>query len=91
MARAWAQLRTRYHRELAASLPWDALTGYDTDRLYALKGAIVAAGVQAVTGMTMPVFAKRRFQHGALDAEAMRHALPWTEADYRSRFLALYA
>lgn len=77
--------------ELAASLPWDALTGYDTDRLYALKGEIVASGVRAVTGVEMPVFEKRRFQHGALDAAAMRSALPWSETDYRRRFLALYA
>ncbi|MDH5233895.1 MAG: asparagine synthase-related protein, partial [Gemmatimonadota bacterium] len=77
--------------ELAASLPWDALTGYDTDRLYALKGEIVASGVRAVTGVAMPVFTKRRFQHGALAADAMRSALPWSEADYRRRFLARYA
>ena len=44
---------------LAASLPWDALTGYDVDRLYALKGEIVASGVRAVTGLSMPVFTKR--------------------------------
>lgn len=77
--------------EIAASLPWDLLTGYDTDRLYALKGEIVASGVRAVTGMEMPVFTKRRFQHGAIDADAMRRALPWSEAEYRNRFLALYA
>ncbi|MDA1080907.1 MAG: asparagine synthase-related protein [Gemmatimonadetes bacterium] len=77
--------------ELAASLPWDVLTDYDTDRLYALKGEIVASGVRAVTGMEMPVFTKRRFQHGAIDADAMRKAMPWNEAEYRSRFLALYA
>lgn len=77
--------------EIAASLPWDALTGYDTDRLYALKGEIAANGVRAVTGMEMPVFTKRRFQHGAIDVDAMRRALPWSEAEYRSRFLALYA
>lgn len=76
--------------ELAGSLPWDALTGYDTDRLYALKGEIVAAGVRAITGMAMPVFTKRRFQHGAIAADAMRRALPWSEAEYRQRFLALY-
>ena len=77
--------------EMAASLPWDALTGYDTDRLYALKGEIVAHGVRAVTGVEMPVFAKRRFQHGAIEADVMRRQLPWTEAEYRRRFLALYA
>jgi asparagine synthase (glutamine-hydrolysing) len=76
--------------ELAGSLPWDALTGYDIGRLYALKGEIVASGVRAVTGMEMPVFAKRRFQHGAIEADAMRRALPWNEAEYRQRFLALY-
>ena len=77
--------------EIAASLPWDALTGYDTARLYELKGEIVAKGVRAVTGMEMPVFTKRRFQHGAIDADAMRRALPWSEAEYRNRFFALYA
>ncbi|MEA3247605.1 MAG: asparagine synthase-related protein [Gemmatimonadota bacterium] len=76
--------------EVAGSIPWDAVTGYDVPRLYALKGEIVAAGVRAVTGMEMPVFEKRRFQHGALPEEAMRSALPWTEADYRQRFHAMY-
>ncbi len=76
--------------ELAGSLPWDALTGYDIDRLYALKGEIVAAGVRALTGADMPVFAKRRFQHGAIDADAMHRALPWSEAENRRRFLAMY-
>ncbi|MBI1808636.1 MAG: asparagine synthetase B family protein [Gemmatimonadetes bacterium] len=77
--------------ELAGSLPWDALTGYDVDRLYALKGEIVARGVHALTGVEMPVFDKRRFQHGAIEAGAMRRAMPWSEADYRRRFLARYA
>lgn len=76
--------------ELAGSLPWDALTGMDVDRLYELKGEIVAAGVRAITGGEMPVFTKRRFQHGAMDADAMRRAMPWSEADYRQRFFALY-
>jgi asparagine synthase (glutamine-hydrolysing) len=77
--------------ELAGSLPWDALTGYDVDRLYALKGRIVASGVRDLTGIAMPVFEKRRFQHGAIEAGAMRRAMPWSEADYRRRFLELYA
>jgi asparagine synthase (glutamine-hydrolysing) len=77
--------------ELAGSLPWDALTGYDVDRLYALKGRIVASGVRALTGIAMPVFEKRRFQHGAIEVGAMRRAMPWSEADYRRRFLELYA
>ncbi len=51
---------------IAAGLPFAALTGYDEERLYALKGDVVRCGVAAVTGFTMPVFPKRRFQHGAL-------------------------
>ena len=76
--------------ELAAAIPFDELTGYDVDRLYALKGAIVASGVRAVTGFEMPVFPKRRFQHGAVSEAALHERLPWKETEYRKRFLALY-
>jgi asparagine synthase (glutamine-hydrolysing) len=66
------------------------LTNYDLERLYALKGAVVSRGVEAVTGKRMPVFTKRRFQHGALAEDALRQRLPYREAEYRNRFLALY-
>jgi len=39
----------------------------------------------------MPVFPKRRFQHGALPADKLRERLPSREADYRRQFHALYA
>ena len=38
----------------------------------------------------MPVFPKRRFQHGALPADALRQKLPFREAEYRKQFLSLY-
>ena len=76
--------------ELAESIPFADLTGYDIDRLYALKGRIVASGVRALTGFDMPVFPKRRFQHGAVDEPVMRQRLPQSEADYRRRFQSLY-
>jgi asparagine synthase (glutamine-hydrolysing) len=60
------------------------------ERLYQLKGEIVSRGVASVTNITMKVFDKRRFQHGALPAEAMRQRLPLKEADYRKYFLAQY-
>jgi asparagine synthase (glutamine-hydrolysing) len=60
------------------------------ERLYELKGEIVARGVASVTGMTMPVFAKRRFQHGAIPEAALRSRLPYREAEYRKQFLSLY-
>ena len=68
-----------------------ALTGYDVPSLYALKGEIVARGVKAITGLDMPVFPKRRFQHGALPADEMRVRLDGDEHIYRRTFQSLYA
>ncbi len=77
--------------EVAEAIPFIALTDHDTDRLYALKGDVVSRGVAALTGLTMPVFPKRRFQHGAFPAEAGRERLAFGEAAYRAHFLSLYA
>jgi asparagine synthase (glutamine-hydrolysing) len=74
----------------AEAIPFIQLTQYDVERLYELKGEIVARGVKAVTGLEMPVFPKRRFQHGALSQDALRARLPQREAEYREQFLALY-
>ena len=38
----------------------------------------------------MPVFPKRRFQHGAMPADTLHHRLPHQEAEYRRQFLSLY-
>ena len=51
---------------------------------------VVRRGVKAVTGLDMPVFEKRRFQHGAVAVDQLRRQLPSREADYRRQFLALY-
>lgn len=77
--------------EVAEGIPFDALTRGDVTRLYALKGEIVARGIKALTGLDMPVFEKRRFQHGALPKDKLRQKLPAQEAIYRRQFLALYA
>ena len=74
----------------AEAIPFIELTNYDVDRLYELKGEIVSRGVAAVTGLKMPVYPKRRFQHGALPEEALRQTLPFEEAEYRKQFLAFY-
>ena len=74
-----------------ASTPRIELTNYSVARLYELKGEIVSRGIAAVTGLKMPVFAKRRFQHGALPASALRERLPFREAEYRKHFLSLYS
>ena len=62
--------------EVAEAIPFAALTGLSVEKLYALKGEIVSRGVKAVTGLNMPVFPKRRFQHGALPRENLRRHLP---------------
>ncbi|MDW8207986.1 MAG: asparagine synthase-related protein [Chloroherpetonaceae bacterium] len=49
----------------ALAIPVDRMIENSVERLYALKGEIVQAGLQAVLGVTMPVYPKRRFQDGA--------------------------
>ena len=77
--------------EAAEAIPFADLTRGDHERLYALKGEIVSRGVEALTGLRMPVFPKRRFQHGALPAGELSRRFPFGEADYRMHFLSLYS
>jgi asparagine synthase (glutamine-hydrolysing) len=77
--------------QVAEGIPFDALTRYDVPTLYALKGEIVSRGVKAITGLDMPVFPKRRFQHGAVPVETMRARLGGDEGTNRRAFHALYA
>jgi len=75
---------------VAEAIPFIELTQYSVERLYELKGEIVGRGVKAVTGFDMPIFPKRRFQHGALPQAALQTRLPYREAQYREQFLSLY-
>ena len=77
--------------EVAEGIPFIALTQYDVPRLYALKGEIVSRGVRAVTGWEMPVFEKRRFQHGALGSDAFHRHFAQPDAHYRRLFQSLWA
>jgi asparagine synthase (glutamine-hydrolysing) len=77
--------------EVAEAIPFAALTRYDVPSLYALKGEIVRRGVKAVTGLDMPVFPKRRFQHGAAPVDAMRRRLGLSERECRRQVERLYA
>jgi asparagine synthase (glutamine-hydrolysing) len=76
--------------EISEGIPFIALTDWDHERLYKLKGRIVSSGVKAVTGMDMPVFPKRRFQHGAASENDFRNQFPEKEIIYRREFLSLY-
>ena len=75
---------------VAEAIPFIDLTSYSVERLYNLKGEIVGRGVAEVTGLRMPVFPKRRFQHGAIPVDSLRNRLPYREAEYRRQFLSLY-
>ena len=76
---------------VAEGIPFIELTGWEHERLYALKGEVVRRGVKAVTGLDMPVYPKRRFQHGAVDAGTFRALFPEGEAAYRNAFSALFS
>lgn len=77
--------------EVAEGIPFIELTNYDHEKLYALKGEIVARGIKAIMDVAMPVFPKRRFQHGAVAKETLRQKLPEQETVYRKKFLELYS
>lgn len=77
--------------DVAEAIPFATLSEMSIDKLYSLKGEIVSRGIKALTGLDMPVFAKRRFQHGAVPVERLRHHIPAQELAYRKQFLALYS
>jgi len=76
--------------EIAEGIPFIELTDWDHEKLYALKGQVVASGVKAITGMDMPVFEKRRFQHGAASSDTFHSHFPEKELEYRKEFLSIY-
>jgi asparagine synthase (glutamine-hydrolysing) len=75
---------------VAEAIPYVELTEWDPTRLYALKADIVRRGIEATTELTMPLFEKRRFQHGVVDDVRFGSVFPTTEAAYRAAFLSLY-
>ncbi len=72
--------------EVAESIPFIELTDWDHERLYALKGEVLSRGVRAVTGLKLPVFTKRRFQHGVGERSQLTSVLSHSEAELRQVF-----
>jgi len=67
--------------KVAEGIPFIELTDWDHEKLYALKGDIVAKGIESVTGMHMPIFEKRRFQDGAAKERAFGDSpMPYRKA-----------
>ena len=76
--------------EISEGIPYIDMTKWDHQKLYDLKGRIVSEGVKAITGMEMPVFQKRRFQHGAASDQDFTKHFPEKEITYRKEFLSKY-
>ena len=76
---------------VAEAIPFAELTEGSHERLYALKGEIVSRGVRSVLRLEMPVFPKRRFQHGSVSADEAARLFSHNEARYRRHFEALHA
>jgi asparagine synthase (glutamine-hydrolysing) len=78
---------------VAEAVPFAELTCGSHERLYALKGEIVSRGVRAVLGCEMPIYPKRRFQHGAATPATAARLFAEDEAPearYRRHFHALH-
>ncbi|MEE8526197.1 MAG: asparagine synthase-related protein [Thermoanaerobaculia bacterium] len=75
---------------VAEAIPFKELTRGDHDRLYALKGEIVKRGIRRLTGLEMPVFPKRRFQHGAVPEDLAVERFAVHPGVYRRHFLQLH-
>ncbi|MEZ6138030.1 MAG: asparagine synthase-related protein [Pirellulaceae bacterium] len=77
--------------EVAECIPFIEMTAWDHQRLYDLKGQIVAAGVKSITGIDMPVFPKQRFQRGATSPDRFNELFPSNELEYRAEFQRQFA
>ena len=76
---------------VAEAIPFGELTEGSHERLYALKGEIISRGIRAVVGLDMPVFPKRRFQHGSVSEADVSRLFPQNEVRYRRHFEKLHA
>ena len=77
--------------EVSEGIPFIQLTDWDHGRLYSLKGEVVRRGIEQITGLTMPIFEKRRLQHGAVEAGGFTPLFPVGEKAYRKAFAEIYA
>jgi asparagine synthase (glutamine-hydrolysing) len=74
----------------AEAIPFRELAQGSHEALYAIKGEALARGLKKVTGLDLPVYPKRRFQHGAAPEEVARRLFDHPPARYRRHLLSLY-
>lgn len=75
---------------VAEAIPFAELTQGSHEMLYRLKGEIAHRGVRQVLGCDLPVFPKRRFQHGAVPDQVFSRRFRGEELEYRARFFGRY-
>ena len=76
--------------EVSEGIPFIQLTDWKHEELYALKGEVVQRGVKVITGLDMPIFPKRRMQHGTVGMDDFKKVFPVDEMVYRQYFQSLY-
>ena len=76
---------------VAEAIPFAELTQGSHDRLYALKGEVVRAGMRSVLGVDFPVYPKRRFQQGVASDEGFGRIFEVPPESYRQHFQSLHA
>lgn len=69
--------------DVAEGIPFIELTNWDHHKLYELKGEVTRRGIEQVTGITMPVYEKRRFQRGAVGEQSFDSLFPSDPQEYR--------
>ena len=77
--------------EVSEGIPFIELTEWDHARLYDLKGEVVRRGIKHLTGVEMPIYPKRRFQHGAISETFFDRLFPKQEREYRDAFLSQFS
>lgn len=77
--------------QTAEGIPFVELTNWRHDKLYALKGEVTRRGVEAITGIRMPIHEKRRFQQGAVEESTFAEVFPADSAAFRRAFAEIYA
>jgi asparagine synthase (glutamine-hydrolysing) len=76
--------------EIAEGIPFIELTRFDHQKLYALKGEIIGRGIKQLAGVDMPIYPKRRFQHGALPRQELQRRVPDQERFFRATLTQHY-
>jgi asparagine synthase (glutamine-hydrolysing) len=74
---------------VAEAIPFADLTNGSHSALYALKGEVLRRGMRRVLGREFPVFAKRRFQHGAAPEAVVGRHFAGDQLRYRRYFSEL--